>query len=316
MEHSTEKISEVLEVYLRKNQRLKSATRYRRRYIWGLLIEATNDMDISEFGYNDAEDFQEWLYGRNLAPSSIKSYIKATQAMMRWCWKRGYREGDPFEELQKPRVPKQEIRCYSEFEISDLLVAAPNDMIRARIMTAVTAGLRDGEIKNLTISDVNFEKGYISVQSKKETPETWAWSAKNYQTRRVPLTEENSRLITKVISELPPRQPYFMITADRYWWLQQLRKKGEMPDRVRGCPDENDRPWRRILDVTGIHGTFHDLRRTCITRWSWQLPVQEVRKLAGHADIKTTLEYYTAVRPDVLNIARRIGATGLEPATS
>ena len=312
MEHGTEKISDIFEFYISKNQRLKSATRDRRRYIWDLLIEATDDMNIAEFGYNDAEDFQEWLYSRNLAPSSIKSYLKAVQSIMRWCWRRGYRQGDPFEGLKKPRIPKQEIRVFSEAEVCDMLVSAPNDMWRARIMTAVSAGLRTGEILNLTINDVNFEKGYISVQSKKEIRETWAWSAKNYQTRRVPLTEENSRLITKVMAELPPGQPYFMITEKRYWWLQQLRKQGKMNERQKGCPDENDRPWRRILDTTGISGTFHDLRRTCISRWSWNqhLSIQEVKKLAGHADIKTTLEYYAAVRPDVLNIARRIGATG------
>ena len=322
MEQSTEKISKLLDIYISKNQRLKSATKDRRRYIWGLLIKAVGDMDIADFGYNEAEDFQEWLYGRNLAASSIRSYLKAIQAMMRWSWRRGYRQGDPFDGLKKPRVPKQEIRCYSEAEVFAILAAAHNDMWRARIMTAVSAGLRMGEIQNLTITDVNFEQGYISVQSKKETSETWQWSAKNYETRRVPLTEANSKLIARIMSELPPRQPYFMITADRYWWLQQLRSKGMMPDRVRGCPDENDRPWRRILDVTGIVGTFHDLRRTCITQWilgtpyEKGLPIHEVKKLAGPADIKTTLEYYSGVRADVIDRARTIGATGLEPATS
>jgi len=63
-----------------------------------------------------------------------------------------------------------------------------------------------------------------------------------------------------------------------------------------------------------VEGTFHDLRRTCITRWTQgSLSPQEVKMLAGHASIETTMSYYAAIRPDVLDRARAIGVSGLEP---
>jgi len=274
-------------------------------------------MEIADFDYRDAEDFQESLF-ETLAPGAVKSNIKMIRPVFNWAWRRGYREGDPFLGLRLPRVPKTEIRIYSDAELSAMLEAA-NLMWQARIIASASAGLRKGEVLNLTVCDVNFEKGYISVQAKRDTPYTWSWSPKNYECRRVPLSEQFNRLLVKILTDqIPAGQPYLMIPERRYWGIQQLRKKGQLKERVMSTPDENFRPFKRIREAAGVeNGTFHDLRRTCITRWTWDLPPQEVRKLAGHADLKTTLEYYSAVRADVLQRAiHTIGATGLEPATS
>lgn len=298
---STKELSILIGEYLNKNQNLKPMTLARRKYIWKLLIEAVGDIDIAEFGYNQAEDFQQWLYGRDFSPATVKSYRKAIQSMMRWCCRRGYRKGDPFDGLPSPRVAQSEIRVYSEAEVRAMLAAAAADRIwRARILAAVSAGLRKSEVQNLTVGDVNFERNYISVQAKKETVHTWRWSTKNYQSRRVPLTDGLGNILAEIVAELPAGQPYLMLTERRYFGIQQMRQAGKMEERLRTTPDENVRPWRNILSSTNIVGTFHDLRRTAITRWTWNMPAQNVKKLAGHADIATTMQYYAAVSSDVI----------------
>ena len=318
---STCKLSMIIDQYIAKNQNLKSTTLKRRQYIWGLLIEAVDDIDIEHFDYCRAEDFQQFLYGRDFSPATIVSYRKAIQSIMSWCRRRGFLKADPFETLAKPRIPGTEIKVYSERDIQAMLAVAPSRIWRARILASVTAGLRRSEGQNLTVRDVNFEDNYISVQSKKETATTWRWSAKNYQVRRVPLCEALSNELSAIMAELPAGQPYLLISEKRFFSIQRTRAKGLLDDRIRTTPDENVRGWRGILSSTGIEGTFHDLRRTAITRWSWCLPPQELKKLAGHSDIATTMKYYAAVRSDVLRRASEtsnylIGATGLEPATS
>ncbi|MBW8015076.1 MAG: tyrosine-type recombinase/integrase [Planctomycetes bacterium] len=60
------------------------------------------------------------------------------------------------------------------------------------------------------------------------------------------------------------------------------------------------------------HGTFHDLRRTCITEWLENgLQPHEVKELAGHSDIQTTMNYYTATRKNLLDKARRASSNAL-----
>ncbi len=315
-------LSEVFEEYIRKNQRLKWATKDGRRRAWGKLIKAKGDMNVRDFTYDDAEDFQEFLFGQGLAPGAVRSYIKKVKSVFNWAWFKGYRQGDPFSGLKLPKVPQTEIRVYSNAELIAMLATA-SLLWQARIIAAASAGLRKSEVLNLTVKDIDFERGLILVQAKKETDHTWPWSPKNYEVRRLPLTEELNRLLVRILDGLPTGQPYLMLTAKRYWWLQQLRANGEMKERCRNTPDENFRPFKRILQRAKIgDGCFHDLRRTAIT--SWFLPEsglspKEVQRLAGHSDIETTLKYYAACRTDIVDRARQawaIGATGLEPATS
>jgi len=312
------KLTEVLEEYLSKNRDLKWNTRRSYSNAWRNLIEAIGNKDISDVNSNDIEDFRAFLFEIDLKPGAVKSILKNTSPVMNWAKRRGYRQGDPFDGLRLPRVPKREIRVYSDAELCVMLASA-NILWQARIITAASAGLRKGEVLNLTVDDVDFDKGHIKVQTKRETKHTWLWSPKSYECRQVPLSEQLNNLLVKIMVELPDGQPYLMLSEKRYWGIQHLREIGQMQERVKYTPDENFRPFRRLLDRAEIrNGCFHDLRKTAITRWLLTgLAPQEVQKLAGHADIETTMKYYAACRNDIVYRARlTIGATGLEPATS
>jgi integrase len=72
--------------------------------------------------------------------------------------------------------------------------------------------------------------------------------------------------------------------------------------------------FQKILAHAGIEeGTFHDLRRTCITNWfAHGLTEYEVMILAGHAGFETTRRFYMAVRKDIIARARKAGAEALQ----
>jgi len=310
------KLTETLKEYLENNQDLKFNTRQAHKYAWAKIIEAKGNILVSQLTYNDIEDFKAYLFNTGLKPGAVKSNLKMCRPILNWAKRRRYRKGDPFVGLKLPRVAKSEIRVYTDAELSAMLACA-SLIWQGRIVASASAGLRRGEGQNLTLRDIDFDKGYISVQAKKGTDSTWPWSPKSYECRRVPLTEQLSNLFVLIIEDLPVGQPYLMLTEKRYWTLRHRLNKGKLSERVMGTPDENKRPWEKIKEETGITGTFHDLRRTCISKWSWELAPQEVKRLAGHADLKTTLEYYSAIRADVLQRAQHhVGATGLEPATS
>jgi len=67
-----------------------------------------------------------------------------------------------------------------------------------------------------------------------------------------------------------------------------------------------DHHLNKIRRRAGIKdGTFHDLRRTCLSNWVVQgLSLHEVKELAGHAGIETTERFYLAIRKDVVDRAR------------
>ena len=69
-------------------------------------------------------------------------------------------------------------------------------------------------------------------------------------------------------------------------------------------------PFLQILKHAGIDaGTFHDLRRTCITNWfAHGLSEFDVMIMAGHASFETTRKFYLAVRTDIIERARKASA--------
>ncbi len=82
--------------------------------------------------------------------------------------------------------------------------------------------------------------------------------------------------------------------------------------------------FKRHLRWAGIEPqgqlSLHVLRKCCITNWANHVSNPEVvRKLAGHADIKTTMTYYSKVTEDqrekAAKVTDRLLEAGLSAAT-
>jgi integrase len=273
------------------------------------MIDFMGDADADSVTLADAEDFQGYLVadkpnGKGLAQWSANSMCKSAGSIFAWAWRHEMVGRNPFDGLKKFKVSKV-VRIYKSPELTALLDAA-DEIWRIRILAAVDCGLRRGEIANTTWSDIDFVRQVICVQSKKDDRDlgTWKWAAKNRKNRMVPMSEKLTACLLVRQSGLLIRQEYPFLTERRY--LNLRRRIGSLPERVRICPDENwTRPFNIIRQNAGVRkGTFHDLRRTCLTRWSYAMAPQELQALAGHSNFKTTLEYYSAIGSDYLERAR------------
>lgn len=309
MNQDTQRLSIVLETYISKRQRLKWSTVSWKRQAWKRLIEAIGDMPIGELRPADMETFENYLYNLSLSPNSIRSYLTAVGPVLDWAMRREYLATNPAAGYKLPRAVDGDVHVFTASQLADLLSAARDLRWRAMITAAATAGLRKSEVLNLTVTDVDFDGRKILVQQHKETANTWSWTPKSSQRRIVPLADPLSTMLCELLAdEVPNGQPYLFLDEKRYWFLRRHLQAGTLTDRWRLWPDENfGNAFRRLRRRAGIEqGTFHDLRRTCLTYWSRYLPPQEVQKLAGHADIETTMRYYLGVRADVLDLAKTL----------
>lgn len=274
---------------------------------------------VDEF---DANKYRLYLL-KTRKKVSVNSYVKMTRPIFKWAVRQGWITDDPFDGVRKFRIPQEQIHVYKPCQIEAML-AVSNDIWQARILAAATAAMRRSEVLNLTLDDINFEDCEIAIQPKRDTAETWEYWPKNKKYRIVPLVPMLYNLIvSKIILSLPQGQQYLTLSEKRHWALQRQRPLGY---RQRNNPDENfTKPFKRIIEKANFllpkldkigQRTFHDLRRTAITRWTQNrdLSPQEVQKLAGHAYIKTTMEFYAAVRDDVCRRAQpTVGVIGFEP---
>ena len=301
------KLSSLCENYLLANRRIEASTADLTKRVFSYLVSVCGDIEICKFGYAEAEKFQNWIVETGRAKTTANIWTKTARPTFRWAVRQKLIDSDPFDNLSLFRIPKKPVRIYSKNEFAAIMAACPNKLAQARIVMAKTTGMRRGEILNVTIEDIDFEKRTITIQTKPETKDAWRWVPKDKDCRVLPLVPVMAKMINGLTLGLPDKQIYPMLSAGRYAAIMERKRQGRLTDRLRKCPDEWwSKQFKKILDKVGITAAkFHNLRSTCITEWlEGGLEPHEVKELAGHADIKTTLDYYTAVRDELIDKAR------------
>jgi integrase len=172
---------------------------------------------------------------------------------------------------------------------------------------ALGTGMRRGELMNITWRDIDFARMTVDVAPKMNREDTWEWHIKDTERRTLPLTAELVRLLVEHQMSQSEGCPYIFVPMTRYECIQEYRRAGQWDvEKGRSPISKFCHHFNKIRSMVGIHtGTFHDLRRTCLSNWIVQgLSLHEVKELAGHAGIETTERFYLAVRKDILDRAR------------
>jgi len=221
---------------------------------------------------------------------------------------RGYlREGqNPFGKIKQRKYAAKDIRYVSVGEYKSLINATETDTWwKAFIAVAYGSGLRRGEILNLTWADIDFERCLIRIRSKEDTAITIQWEPKDHENRVVPMPNEVSQLLADIQVQAPDGFPYIFIDPERLAQIRLRQKLGTWKgnSEVVNNIAKNFNSLCRRAKVS--RHSVHDLRRSAITNWAQQMPIQVVQQLAGHSDIKTTRKYYLSVRPDDIAAANK-----------
>lgn len=317
-------------------------TRYMRHLVFDQFVAVCGDLSLQDCTLARAEEYRAALLGgwrprtaeelsrmncrlsgrarqgllRGFGPVTAASYLKMIRVPFRWWAIRQRTNVDVWGQLPAIRRVRVPVKVYSDERLARLLAEArrirDDGLTEARVLVMATAGLRRGECQQLIESDIDWDRGTITVQPHEETDSTWRWTPKDRDWRTVPLVEQAKAVLLARRHVLPAGQPYLLLSADRYAYLMYLRSQGQMTDRQRKLPDENHRPFRRLRTRAGTAGLAQKhLRSTAATNWLRDgLDLRSVQALMGHSEISTTEKYLT---PDggAVEKARTLGAARL-----
>ena len=149
--------------------------------------------------------------------------------------------------------------------LADLRAAAFADHLKPLVLLSLNTGARRGELFDLTWQDVDLNNKVLTVVGK---------TAKSRQTRHIPLNREAVATLTE--------------------WKKQGEAIGYVfPGRVGERLDNVRKSWAGVMKAAKVAGfTWHDMRHTFASRLVMaRVPLNTVRELLGHADIKMTLRY-------------------------
>lgn len=146
-----------------------------------------------------------------------------------------------------------------------------------------STGLRASEACALTLTDCNFAEAYAIVQK-----------GKNRKMRKVPL---NDKVLTAISDYEAVRDKRYQITDPllSHEWPKQIKRT-----------DLND-TLNAIGERVGVDVTPHSLRRAFVTiAHAKGVPLDHLRIVCGHSDIKTTMGYCRTQEADALDSVRNV----------
>ena len=254
---------DVLEEYQKATEHHKAKDNHRddaariRRFLQWASVYRLSDItektlqDYLNYRLNDEKN-KIFLTTANNITTNVKTWLN-------FAVRRKYLIENPLRFFQKYKVPKNPPRFLTKDEIVIFMTHAKKESIYPMIATAIYAGLRQAELSNLELGNMDLKRCVITVQNSE------AFTTKSKKYRVVPIHPA----LKAILKPLAKKQGRCFDTTNQ-------RKQFE-----RIC---------RLSKLTGIR--WHTLRHTFASHLIMQgVDLVTVSEYLGHASITTTMIY-------------------------
>ncbi len=261
------------------------------KYALGHVIRLMGDRMVVDITEKAVRDYQTTRLKEKAAPKSVNEEVTFLLRLL----------GDAGDALRnrlrrdkalKLKVPQNVARAFTPAEKEKMLTLARDSSSRksgspaisAALTLALNAGMRDAEIRDLTWSQVDFEKQFLTVGKAK----TNAGEGRTIPLNSVLLCAllEHSQWYTRRFGTIKPD-----------WYLFPFGKSKHL-DPTRPMTSLKT-VWTNIKASAGIVGRWHDTRHTLVTELAESgAGDQTIMDIAGHVS-RQMLSRYSHIRMEV-----------------
>ena len=236
--------------------------------------------------------------GKPLAEKSIKHHYNILGLIFNYAEKQDIISKNPMRKVDAPKVTKKAVDALSEEQATEFFNALNTCSFdfRCLLYLLITCGLRRGECLGLQWQDIDFENKTVSVaRAVTYTSEcgTRVSAPKTVNSIRIiPIMESVAQML-KVLLNMQMRN-----TTNKDLSKAFIFGKQEDVFSPRD-PNAVTRRMKRFVRSVGLPDySPHDLRHTCASLLlSSGADIKSVQEILGHADARTTLNYY--VKTDI-----------------
>ncbi len=254
----------------------------------------------------DINEFYVSLISRGIGIPTIDYVHRVLRTIFSNAIREGVVSGNPCIYASHPRKRKsRNAEVMSENDVVAFLNLADETKFGMLFRTAVTTGMRLGELLGLTWRDINFEKGKIQVNKQIPTRHLKGMRREAMETK----TESGNRILP-VGSLLLDLQLHFELQRKHITFMGSSWKDQNLVfPSGRGTPLQAGYPQKACKQIFATIGldnsfTFHNLRHTAASiMLNNGMSLVEVSKYLGHSSPTITAEIYAHVMPGGLEKA-------------
>lgn len=212
----------------------------------------------------------EYKEKRNVKTNTLDNIRRTVNNYYKWCVSEGYLDRNPAERISPIKSPIKKRKALSSMQLETIRSACKTAREKALIDFLYSTGCRVGELINVMLSDINLDTQTVVIQHGKGDKQRYTY-----------LNAEAVVSLKAYLTEREDSSPYAFVSE---------RKKKKMNLSCGGI----QKIIKSIVSRTDLGANIspHIFRHTSATiAIKSGMPVEQVQKFLGHANINTTLIY-------------------------
>lgn len=266
-------------------------------YMNNRIIPVLGHVKMSQLTPMLLQNYVSNLKEEGLASATIKKIYNIIKSSLDYAVNMELLPSNPSKKIHLPKDKKKEMKVWDIYEIKAFLKVASKDRLYPAFHLAITTGMRRGEILGLRWKDVDLDKGILYVRQtlSKDGKRFLSGAKTESSVRSIKLSNETIAVLRKHKARVA-REKLQLGPDYADYDLVVCTSKGTPVN-----PENLKRTYERLIEKADVPKIrFHDLRHTHATMLLAQgVHAKVISERLGHSNIKTTLDIYSHVLPNM-----------------
>ena len=283
--------AEVLK-YTSDNLQKSTSQIYRR--VLNDMLRIIKNKPVKLITNSDIENYKS-VRLKEVSKTTVNIDLKTLKAIFNLALKWDWINENPLRYVKQISIAQKERLCFNDIELKVLLNNITDPLLKNIVMFGLFTGCRLNEIINIQIKDIDLNERVLIIRNKEN------FKTKTGKNRQIPISDSLYSMLIDLLSITPDSNVFQFSIPEEYLFSNARHRRFDKSF----ISKKFKAVLRQIKFPEKFH--FHCLRHTFITNLIKSgVNINYVKEIAGHSDIKTTMNYIHIITNDLREAVNKI----------